>query len=64
MDKATQLVIVSALKSGLMCCELLIKDGGATAIELSEVELPLIKYALKVLSVEVTRSGGMVLEKE
>lgn len=45
-DMVEQEFILKALRAGLMCCELLIKQGGSAATELSEEDLPLIEAAI------------------
>ena len=49
-NKGKLLEVSDALKSGLMCCEMLIKEGGACGNELSEEELPEIKRAIATLN--------------
>jgi len=45
--KHSDTLIDRALKAGLMCAEILVKEGGACGSEIYEEELPLIQRAIK-----------------
>lgn len=45
----TDTLIRKALEAGKTCCEMLVREGGAAATELSEEELPLINKALQMV---------------
>lgn len=44
---ADDALIIKGLKSGLMCAEILVQQGGACGVEIYEEELPIIKAAIR-----------------